>query len=135
LGVKKLFHEVSQRPGKPFWFGAARKQVIFALPGNPVSTFLCFYRYIKPWLLKSMGAETPVAYARLGKDFSFIPPLTYFLQVKIKNENGTLLARPIEGGGSGDFANLKDVDGFLELPADRYDFREGEVFPYIGFRV
>lgn len=135
LGVKKLFHEVSQRPGKPFWFGAARKQVVFALPGNPVSTFLCFYRYIKPWLLKSMGAETPVAYARLGIDFSFIPPLTYFLQVKIKNEKGTLIAWPVEGGGSGDFANLKDVDGFLELPADRYEFREGEVFPYIGFRV
>jgi molybdopterin molybdotransferase len=38
LGVKKLFHEVKQRPGKPFWFGKKGKKIIFAFPGNPVST-------------------------------------------------------------------------------------------------
>ena len=134
LGVQMLFHEVSQKPGKPFWFGATKKQVVFALPGNPVSTFMCFYQYIYPWLMKSMGVEPAPSYAFLAEDFSFKPELTYFLEVSVKNESGKLMAYPKPGGGSGNFANLKMVDGFLELPARETLFKAGEVFPYIPFR-
>ena len=56
LSVNKLFHKVQQRPGKPFWFGAhANGVLVFALPGNPVSTFMCLYRYVLPWLKASIG--------------------------------------------------------------------------------
>lgn len=134
LGIQKLFHQVSQKPGKPFWFGRSAKHTVFALPGNPVSTYLCFYRYIKPWLLKSCGIEPATSKAILAKDFSFKPALTYFLQVKIKNEDGKVMAYPDAGGGSGDFANLKQVDGFVELPMDKTEFKAGEVFPYFSFR-
>lgn len=134
LGIKKLFHQVSQKPGKPFWFGRNETHTVFALPGNPVSTYLCFYKYIKPWLLKSSGVVPAVSKAILASDFSFKPALTYFLQVKIKNEEGKLMAYPDAGGGSGDFANLKLVDGFLELPADPQLFHAGESFPYYSFR-
>jgi len=134
LGVKKLFHQVSQRPGKPMWFGRKEKNIVFALPGNPVSTFMCFHRYVKPWLIKSFSCELRKQSAVLAEDYSFSPPLTYFLQVKIKNENGKLMAYPITGGGSGDFANLKDADGFLQLPLERSNFLKGESFPLIQFR-
>ena len=134
IGVTKHFHQVNQKPGKPFWFGSSKKQIVFALPGNPVSTFLCYYRYIKPWLLKSVGMEKTSDFAVLATDFSFSPDMTYFLQVKITNESGKQMAVPVPGGGSGDFANLKDVDGFIELPMDRSDFKAGEAFPYIPFR-
>jgi molybdopterin molybdotransferase len=134
LGVKKLFHQVSQKPGKPFWFGTTHRHTVFALPGNPVSTYMCFYRYIKPWLLKSMGADLRTAYAVLATDFSFGPALTYFLQVNVRNEQGKWMAWPEEGGGSGDFANLRGVNGFLELPLERNEFKAGEVFPFIPFR-
>jgi molybdopterin molybdotransferase len=136
IGVKKVFHQVSQRPGKPFWFGVSPAgKTVFALPGNPVSTFMCFYRYIQPWLWKSLGVETKPAYAVLAKDFSFPPRLTYFLQVSVKNEGGRLMAYPDAGGGSGDFANLKKTDGFLELPAEQSEFKAGEAFPFIPFRL
>jgi molybdopterin molybdotransferase len=134
LGVKNLFHQVSQKPGKPFWFGVSKRQTVFALPGNPVSTFLCFHRYIKPWILKSMGYETPALFARLGADIEFKQPLTYFLQVRVKNEQGVLTAFPQEGGGSGDFTNLIKADGFLELPLEKDQFKKGEAFPFIPFR-
>ena len=84
--------------------------------------------------MKSLGSEPIQSEAILAKDFHFKPPLTYFLQVKIKNEDGKLMAYPDAGGGSGDFANLKDVDGFLELPLEKNEFRAGEVFPYHPFR-
>jgi molybdopterin molybdotransferase len=135
LGVTKVFHEVSQRPGKPFWFGVKNEKRVFALPGNPVSTFMCFYRYVKPWLIKSLTNQTMHSSAVLAKDFSFAPKLTYFLQVQTKNEDGKLVAYPDQGGGSGDFANLKKIDGFLELPLEKTDFKAGEVFPFIAFRA
>ncbi|WP_276369287.1 molybdopterin molybdotransferase MoeA [Chryseolinea sp. H1M3-3] len=135
LGVRKLFHQVNQRPGKPFWFGASNEgKIIFALPGNPVSTYMCFYRYIKPWISKSMGIDVPGISATLSSDFSFAPTLTYFLQVAVKSELGKLSAYPEAGGGSGDFVNLKNVTGFLELPADQTAFSAGEIFPYFPFR-
>lgn len=135
LGVKKVFHEVSQRPGKPFWFGVKNKKTIFALPGNPVSTFMCFHRYILPWVSKSLGLDALPQWAMLAKDFSFNPRLTYFLQVSVKNEAGKLMAYPDQGGGSGDFANLKKIDGFLELPMEKSEFKAGEVFPFVPFRL
>ena len=135
LGVKKLFHQVNQRPGKPFWFGSTGSgKTVFALPGNPVSTYMCFYRYIKPWILRSMGVKAQDITATLATDFTFQPNLTYFLQVNVRTENGKLLAYPDAGGGSGDFVNLKNVTGFLQLPPEQAQFKEGQVFPYYPFR-
>ncbi len=138
LGVGKLFHQVAQRPGKPFWFGKTEAgKIVFALPGNPVSTFMCFHKYVVPWLRASL--LTPNALdlpqATLKENFVFTPKLTYFLQVKTYlDENQQLIAMPIEGGGSGDFANLLECDGFLELPADRTEFKAGEKFDFIAYR-
>jgi molybdopterin molybdotransferase len=137
LGVHKLFHQVKQKPGKPFWFGKnAAQKVVFALPGNPVSTFMCFHRYVKPWLLASMGIkEEPVYYAELAGEIIFAPPLTYFMQVKLKSaDNGKLLAYPEEGQGSGDFANLLTCDAFMQLPTEKEVFSPGEVYPIMRYR-
>jgi molybdopterin molybdotransferase len=135
IGVKKLFHEVTQRPGKPFWFGVSKKgTVVFALPGNPVSTYMCFYRYVLPWMYTSLGVNSKTQQAVLAKDYAFDPDLTYFLQVRTEFDQGKLMAHPMTGGGSGDFANLKNVDGFLELPKGRSKFNVGEVFSFHPFR-
>lgn len=137
LGVEKLFHRVKQRPGKPFWFGHwQEKCTIFALPGNPVSSFMCTNRYVGPWLRASLGLEPlDYDYAALDTDFHFRPDLTYFLQVKLEYaRNGLRRAIPVEGHGSGDLANLVDADGFLELPRGRDQFNAGELFPLIIYR-
>jgi molybdopterin molybdotransferase len=136
LQVEKLFHKVSQRPGKPFWFGRRDNTVIFALPGNPVSAFTCAVRYILPFLQKQLGElqQPSEGSARLTTDVIFKPNLTYFLPVKVSNTEGGLLATPCEGHGSGDLANLNDADGFLELPRERVVFKENEVFPLFLYR-
>jgi molybdopterin molybdotransferase len=129
-GVKKIFHKVQQRPGKPFWFGKHENGVlVFAFPGNPVSTFMCMHRYLLPWLEKSLGINKQSLYAVLSEDFTFNPQLQYFLQVKLHvNEKGCLMAKPIAGNGSGDFANLIDTDAFMELPLRQNEFKKGETF-------
>ncbi len=136
LKVKAIFHKVSQRPGKPFWFGKHGNGVlVFAFPGNPVATFMCLHRYFLTWLnaIQGLRSKTP-GYAVLGQDFTFKPELQYFLQVKLRfTEEARLLATPIEGNGSGDFANLADTDAFMELPLERSEFKKGEVFPIWKF--
>ncbi|MDH3322673.1 MAG: molybdopterin molybdotransferase MoeA [Flavobacteriaceae bacterium] len=135
LGVVKLFHKVRQRPGKPFWFGKKDKKTIFAFPGNPVSTFVSCLKYFYPWYQKTIGINYQNdQFAVLDRDFNFKPELTYFLQVKLENKQGTIYASPVAGHGSGDLANLVDNDAFIELPADKQIFQKGEVFPLIGFR-
>lgn len=138
LGAQKHFHKVKQRPGKPFWFGEVEGQcTIFALPGNPVSSFMCAQRYVRPWLRASLGLEPMgYAYAVLGQNFHFKPDLTYFLQVSAQynTDTGQLMAQPVKGKGSGDLANLTDTNAFLELPRGRNDFAAGEVFPLIFHR-
>ena len=74
-------------------------------------------------------------YAVLASDVNFSPPLTYFLQVRTEIVGGKIMAHPHAGGGSGDFLNLKEVDGFIELPTEKSAFKAGEPYPYISFRV
>ena len=135
LGVEKLFHRVKQRPGKPFWFGKKGSATIFAFPGNPVSTFVSCLKYFIPWYQKSSNINflNPNK-AVLAENFTFKPDLTYFLQVKLENKDGILMAFPVMGNGSGDLANLVDADAFIELPNDKSDFKKGEVFPLIMYR-
>ncbi len=130
-GVDMLFHKVRQRPGKPFWFG--RKPdgpLVFAFPGNPVSAFMCLNRYFIPWLQKSMNLKTqPPLYAKLGADVTFTPPLQYFMQVSLTpSPDGSIVAHPIQGNGSGDMGNLLETNAFLELPYTRDTFSINEVF-------
>lgn len=131
LGVEKIFHRIAQRPGKPFWFGKKDQKIVFALPGNPVSSFLCVRRYVIPWLHQCVNQQPlDFQYAALGKEVSFIPELTYFLQVNVQqNEKAQLVAHPIIGHGSGDFASLTNANAFIELPMGKTVFRKGEIFP------
>ena len=136
LQITKHFHKVQQRPGKPFWFGSnANNKVIFALPGNPVSSYVCTYVYFKYWLKKSLNIPQEKLYVELDTNIQFKPNLIYFLEAKLESlPNGKLVAKPLKGNGSGDFANLVKTDGFLILPQGQDEFKKGGVFEFIKYR-
>lgn len=128
VGVTKIFHEVSQRPGKPLWFGMdeKRKTAVVGLPGNPVSSLVCLHRYLIP------GREM---YAKLSKEIEFKKPLTYFMPVKIEfTKEGQVLAHPLNIKNSGEFTALAGSDGFIELPKDQDKFSAGETFRFFSWR-
>jgi len=136
LSFKEVFYKVKQRPGKPMWFGHLNREIfVFALPGNPVSAFLCLLRYIIPWLQHSAGIKPDEQKGILAADFFFKPELTYFLQVDARiDRHGRYFAQPRIGHGSGDLANLVGVNAFMELPEDREQFKKGELYPLHLFR-
>ena len=135
LGVKKLFHRVSQRPGKPFWAGVTDNCNVFAFPGNPVSTFVNCLVYFHPWYYKSVGLQQEKQTVILAKDITFKPNLSCFMQVNLTSKNGQVYATPIQGNGSGDLASLVEADGFIELPkTEEIEFKKGSVFPILTYR-
>lgn len=130
-GFEKTFHKVEQKPGKPFWFGIKENQVVFAFPGNPVSTLVCAKYYFVAWLCQSLGLEQHISLVKLAENFEKKGSLTNFLGVKIKNENGVLLAYPSAGNGSGDFASLVHIDGWAILPAGQNHFEAGSLLEFV----
>lgn len=137
LKVQKHFHKIQQRPGKPFWFGTSSDgKRIFALPGNPVSSFVCVYIYLRFWLDKCLGVESQPMYVALKNDVFFKPDLVYFLEARLESRSdGALVADPVAGNGSGDFANLVKTDGFLVLPQNKGEFRKGEIYLFVPYRA
>jgi molybdopterin molybdotransferase len=132
LGVEVVFHKVAQRPGKPMWFGTHESgKVVFALPGNPVSTLVCFTRYVLPAVARALGAApVPAPRVLLAEAIEFAAPLSYFLPVRVaQDDNGAMWATPQPTNTSGDFAALTGTDGFIELPPEPKRFEEGYPAP------
>jgi molybdopterin molybdotransferase len=128
LGVEVVFHKVSQRPGKPMWFGVAPDGTpVFALPGNPVSALVCCRQYVIPALARAALAAAPQPeFASLAGDVTFKPELTCFQPVRlVSNAAGQVLAMPVKTNTSGDFTALSGTDGYVELAAERSRFPTG----------
>lgn len=58
LGVRRVFHNLAMRPGKPTYFGTLGAKAAFGLPGNPVSTFVNFEVLVRPHLERRMGLDS-----------------------------------------------------------------------------
>jgi molybdopterin molybdotransferase len=118
LGVEEVFYQVAQRPGRPLWFGiGAQGQLVFGLPGNPVSTLVCLVRYVLP-ALRAASGQTGASPERI----SIAPAMsgrkmTYFMPIALQRVgDGPTRGLPHAPQGSGDFLALAGTDGFVELP-------------------
>ena len=133
LGLKRVFHGVAQRPGRPMWFGTCEPgKAVFALPGNPVSVLVCLARYVIPALdlLSAAPARRP-AIAVLACEFAFDAPLACFLPVALGYDHeGRAVAEPRPTSGSGDFISLAGTAGFVELPRGPARHRAGLAVPF-----
>lgn len=136
LGVKNVFHRVAQKPGKPLWFGANTKEnkVVFALPGNPASTFANFLLYVVPWLRSSLGLGAINSEVSLGEPLENTKELTRYLRVYLKTLNGTKQAFLRQDNGSGDLVSLALADGLITLsPGQKAG--AGERLPYSALNL
>ena len=134
LGLTCHFHKVAQKPGKPLWFGThgngQNKTLVFGLPGNPVSALVTTRRYIIPVLIEMMGDKYQKQIVQLQEAVNFSPELSYFLPVKINQQDGEKLADPVSFNTSGDTVSLTYSDGFVELISDKSVFKAGEPVEY-----
>jgi molybdopterin molybdotransferase len=92
LGAKIDIWRVAIKPGKPFLFGQVSGCAVFGLPGNPVSAFVTFLQFVRPAILKMMGAnnfDLPKTPVRLTVDLANEGDRTHYVRGRI--ENGTFL--------------------------------------------
>jgi molybdopterin molybdotransferase len=128
LGVRRVFHRIAQHPGKPLWFGVGDAgQLVFALPGNPVSTLVCLIRYVIPALWRALALQLSVAEsAALAEPLVVRGETTTFVPARVESdETGRLWAMPQPTNNSGDFTALAGTDGFLELPPGPQSYAKG----------
>ena len=88
LGAKIDIWRVAIKPGKPFLFGQLGKCFAFGLPGNPVSAFVTFLQFVRPAILKMMGASNlnlPKMPAKLTIDLTNDSDRAHYVRGKLEN--------------------------------------------------
>jgi molybdopterin molybdotransferase len=96
LGAKIDIWRVAIKPGKPFLFGQLGTCFVFGLPGNPVSAFVTFLQFVRPAILKMMGAsdlDLPKMPAKLTVDLTNDSDRAHYLRGKLENGNFAPIGR------------------------------------------
>lgn len=126
-GVKRIFHRIRQKPGKPLYFGMKGNKVVFGLPGNPASALTCYCIYVLP-AIKMMLRKTPFdnqVMAMLDKQYKKPVTFTHFLKAKLKDGNVTLL----HAQESFRLHSFAEADCLAEFPEGRESYEAGEQIP------
>ena len=132
MGVDCIFHKVNLRPGKPLWFGhlpastEARAKLVFGLPGNPVSGFVCSLLFLVP-TLKTLGGEigawdAVANTARLSRPFSLRGGRPTYWPGKSDPDG---LVEPLEWHGSADPFTMVAADCLIFFPEGNRTYDEG----------
>jgi molybdopterin molybdotransferase len=128
-GVEEVFWRVKIKPGKPLWFGRTRDTLVFGLPGNPLSTIVCFSVFIAPALRRLAGerAARPAYEAgRLTTPARASDGRTEFLTASLRpGADGVLEATPTERQGSHMTGALGESDGFAIAPEEAGELPAG----------
>lgn len=117
LGVREAFWRVDLQPGKPTWFGTRGEQLVFGLPGNPVSSYVTFLLFARPALLALQGAE-PLPARGLARATVDLPRRRreQALRVRLDDADGTLRASPTGAQGSHITQSLLGADALAFVP-------------------
>lgn len=135
LGAKILFHNVAIKPGKPFLFAtfAGARQAfplpIFGLPGNPVSALMVFDRFVRPALLKMMGASRFFRYRLLAtaqEKLSGSAGKEDYLRVKVRFEENVPIVSLSGRQSAANLMGFSDANAVAILPVGRETVNPGE---------
>ena len=96
LGAQIEIWRVAIKPGKPFLFGNIDECAVFGLPGNPVSAFVTFLQFVRPSILKMMGAtnlDLPQLPAKLAVDLTNEGDRAHYIRGKLEQGTFTPVGR------------------------------------------
>ena len=132
-GVEQVFHKVKLKPGKPLWFGVrpddAAPRLVFGLPGNPVSTLVCFELFVRPALQglagrgarprETISAELTMEHTHWGGRPTYHP-------VRLERSGGRARVEPLPWYGSADLHSLAAANALAHFPAGDKTHRRGD---------
>lgn len=130
LGVQMKFWRVEMKPGHPMAFGAADATFVFGLPGNPVSSMVCFEQFVGPALRSILGHSKlfrSTVTARVARDVKHKHSRTEFVRVMLGKEGDALVVTPTGDQGSGILRSMALAEGLMVVPAASKGIAAGEM--------
>ena len=127
LGIEEVFWGVAMKPGKPLWFGVRSGTLVFGLPGNPVSSLVCFELFVRPAVLALQGSldvlprfEPGVAARQIRRNAE----RDELVRGRAVYRDGAVVLEPLDGQDSHMIARAASADSLIlvargesELPA------------------
>ncbi|MBU3631036.1 gephyrin-like molybdotransferase Glp [Polynucleobacter sp. AP-Melu-500A-A1] len=134
--------QIAIKPGKPLAFGAVRRAEkpadgeawFIGLPGNPVSSFVTFLLFVRPFILKLQGQHVrPMQSYPMRADFDWLKAdrRNEFLRVKVNDQGGLDL---FPNQSSGVLTSASWGDGLVDCPPGQ-PIKAGDVVKYIPFNA
>lgn len=132
-GVKQVFHMVNLKPGKPLWFGILEREdgnpcYIFGLPGNPVSSMVCFELFVRTAIRQFMGFPSPrprVMQARLNTDYHTSGNRPTYQPARLEWEAGEAVVSPLITMGSADLNSTVKANSVALFPTGNQHYQAG----------
>ncbi|MBX7071882.1 MAG: molybdopterin molybdotransferase MoeA [Pirellulales bacterium] len=132
LGVEQVFHKIKLKPGKPLWFGVRRGRrpcLVFGLPGNPVSSLVCFQLFVRPAMASLAGQQghglTRVR-ARLASGFQHRGDRPTYHPAVFDSAGEAPTIEPLRWQGSADLFGLSLANALAHFPAGDRHYAAGE---------
>lgn len=136
LGIEMHFWRVALRPGHPFAFGTRSTgasdteegTLVFALPGNPVSSMVCAEQFLIPSVRKSMGAHTlfrRTVRATLRGDVKDKKGRMHFMRAFLEAHEDDLYVSLTGSQGSGILMSMVMADALLVMPEETKLLEDG----------
>ena len=129
LRVEQVFWGVALRPGKPTYFGVhPPASLVFGLPGNPVSAIVTFMLFVRPAILRMLGAEERVARATaiLDEDYKKVPGRAHLVRCRLELADDGWHARPTKDQGSHILTSMLGADALAIVPTESGPVSAGE---------
>ncbi|MAP73421.1 MAG: molybdenum cofactor biosynthesis protein, partial [Planctomycetaceae bacterium] len=132
-GVEQVFHKLKLKPGKPLWFGvlssADRQTMVFGLPGNPVSSLVCFLLFVAPVIFRMRGKTSECLHettACLTADFQQRGDRPTYFPAQLTERNGNRYVTPLAWKGSADQRTLSEANALAFFKAGNQLYPNGE---------
>jgi len=137
FGMQAKVRHVRMKPGKPMLFGivprGGRMTYVFGLPGNPVSSLVCFELFVRPALRKLSGrppGPTMVS-AKLAEETSYRTDRPTYHPAWLATVGATLTVKPVAWFGSADLRGVSPGNSFVLFPPGDQRYAAGTEMPVL----
>ena len=137
LGVEEVFWRVRVRPGRPLSFGVRGDTLVFGLPGNPVSTLVCFELFVRPALRALQGARDAAPEFSRGTLATAVrrnPQRDDFIRVRTRMTDGSAVLEPLRDQQSHQIAITAQADALARIPTGDGELPAGAAVSFLPLR-
>jgi len=136
LGVREVFWRLAHKPGKPLWFGVAENGgLVFGLPGNPVSSLVCFELFLRPALAAMQHGRAPERpVARLAEPVARLRARDHAVRCRLSASSEGMQLHPLGPQDSHLIVHAAGADAIAIVDAGEGEAAAGELVEYVPLR-